>query len=219
MHLKTNTTRKRTRFHLDSDDSDQDVYLGGFTHKGKQIEGDDDFNEKIEHSSEDEGITDRPDKGYLPEEVVNELNFGGGEGQENHKKSRKEVFEEIMEKSKAFKEARKEVKNLNTELIQELDADFEDIQAMLNFSRKKDEPSKNEAAAKAELEGKVFDSNRAALQNDLRKAQPVKQVLTEHEQAQAKRKQLLEMASESEPKGNLEGRREKKLLDKRELAM
>ena len=124
-----------------------------------------------------------------------------------------------MEKSKAFKEARKEVKNLNTELIQELDADFEDIQAMLNFSRKKDEPSKNEAAAKAELEGKVFDSNRAALQNDLRKAQPVKQVLTEHEQAQAKRKQLLEMATELEPKGSLEGRREKKLLDKRELAM
>ena len=113
MHLKTNTTRKRTKFHLDSDDSDQDVYLGGFTHRGKQIEDNDDFNEKIEHSSDDEGITNRPDKGYLPEEVVNELNFGGGEAQETQKKSRKEIFEEIMEKSKAFKEARKEVKNLN----------------------------------------------------------------------------------------------------------
>jgi len=34
---------------------------------------------------------------------------------------------------------------------------------MLDFSRKKDQPSKNEVVVKAELEGKVFDSNRAAL--------------------------------------------------------
>ena len=47
-----------------------------------------------------------------------------------------------------------------------MDAGFEDIQAMLNFSRKKDEPSKNPIAAKAEFEGKAFDNNRAALIND-----------------------------------------------------
>jgi len=77
---------------------------------------DDDFNEKIAESSDDEA---NPDKGKLTEEMVNQMNFGQGSatGNEEKKKSRKEVFEEIIEKSKAYKEANKELKSINNELI------------------------------------------------------------------------------------------------------
>ena len=101
--LNTKSSRKRTKFQLDSDDEDDDgndVFMG-FTHKGKKlIDEHDDFNDKISNSSGDE---DDPDKGKLNEEMVNRLNFGGGEEpEEGKKKSRKEVMQEIIEKSKTF---------------------------------------------------------------------------------------------------------------------
>ena len=49
----------------------------GFTHKGKKLIDDrDDFNEHISHSSDGE---DKNDKGHLNEEMVNTMNFGGGD--------------------------------------------------------------------------------------------------------------------------------------------
>ena len=74
--LNTKTTRKRAKFNLDSDDDndDGDVFFGGgFTHKGKPIEDEDDFNEQISLSSDEES----PEKGKLTEEMVNTMNFGG----------------------------------------------------------------------------------------------------------------------------------------------
>lgn len=49
------------------------------------------------------------------------LNFGGGNTDENKKKSRKEVFEEIIAKSKAYKAASYEVKLAAAELQNRLD--------------------------------------------------------------------------------------------------
>jgi len=46
--LNTKTTRKRAKFNLDSDDDNEDgdvFFGGGFTHRGRPIEVDDDFNE------------------------------------------------------------------------------------------------------------------------------------------------------------------------------
>lgn len=75
-HLSRVThSKRRERFNLDdSDDSNQDVAVG-FTHRGRPLAMDDDFNEKIAHSSDDE---DDKDKGKLTEEMVNEMNFGRG---------------------------------------------------------------------------------------------------------------------------------------------
>jgi hypothetical protein len=43
--------------------------------------------------------------------MVERMNFGGGEVEEDDKKkSRKEVFEEIIGKSRAYKMVRKEIK-------------------------------------------------------------------------------------------------------------
>ena len=105
--LNTKSTKKRTKFQLDSDDSDggdNDVFMG-FTHKGKKLlDEHDDFNEQIPHSSDGE---DDYDKGKLNEEMVNRLNFGGGDlPEEGKKKTRKEIFQEIINKSKTFEAAR-----------------------------------------------------------------------------------------------------------------
>jgi nucleolar protein 14 len=112
-HLNKKTSRKKEKFNLDSDESEGgDVFIGGFTHKGRPVE--DDFDDRISLSSDGE----TGDKGKLTEEMVNQLNFGkGNEEGEEKKKSRKEIFEEIIEKSKAYKEANKELKFINRELV------------------------------------------------------------------------------------------------------
>lgn len=71
--------RNKQRFNLGSDDeSEQDVMVG-FTHKGRRLgDFEDDFKEKIDLSSDDEKDND---KGHLTEEMVNIMNFGGGEDQ------------------------------------------------------------------------------------------------------------------------------------------
>ena len=53
----------------------------GFTHKGRKLgEFEDDFKEQIDLSSDDEAAG--RDKGKLTEEMVNVMNFGGGENPE-----------------------------------------------------------------------------------------------------------------------------------------
>lgn len=94
----------------------------GFTHNGKSLEAMDDFKDEIPLSSEDE--YDNPDKGKLDERMVMKMNFGGGEfskDDQDHKKSRKEVFEEIIAKSKAYKMANSEIKIAAQELSHKLD--------------------------------------------------------------------------------------------------
>ena len=130
---------------------------GGFTHKGKPL-AEDDFDEQISASSDDES----PDKGKLTEEMVNTMNFGQGDGQtgDERKKSRKEIFEEIIEKSKAYKEANKELTNINTDLIKELDDDYLDIIGKLDFTiRKNGAPAESEdpRIKQADDKGKEFD--------------------------------------------------------------
>ena len=70
------------------------------------------------------------------------------------------------------------------QLADELDEEYDDILTKLDFSRKKDGLSNNAAAAQAEVKGKDFDNFYGSLKMDLKtKAQPVKQELTENEQA------------------------------------
>ena len=109
---KVKSSRKKSKFNLNSDDeSEQDVMVG-FTHKGRRLgEFEDDFKEKIEMSSDDEpDVKDRDEDGNYIEP--------------QKKKSRKEIFDEIIEKSKAWDAAKKEIKELNTELKEELDDEY-----------------------------------------------------------------------------------------------
>ena len=83
--FNTKASRKRTKFQLDDSDSDADnggdVFMG-FTHKGKRLgedEGRDDFNEHISQDSDDDKQVKSKRKGFLTDEMVARLNFGGGE--------------------------------------------------------------------------------------------------------------------------------------------
>jgi hypothetical protein len=75
--------RRKNKFNLNSDDeSDEQDMMIGFTHKGRKLgEFEDDFKEQIELSSDDEAAG--RDKGKLTEEMVNVMNFGGGENPES----------------------------------------------------------------------------------------------------------------------------------------
>ena len=74
--------RRKNKFNLNSDDeSDEQDMMIGFTHKGRKLgEFEDDFKEHIELSSDDEAAG--RNKGKLTEEMVNTMNFGGGENPE-----------------------------------------------------------------------------------------------------------------------------------------
>jgi nucleolar protein 14 len=119
--------------------------------------------------------------------MVNTMNFGGDAQQDlDKKKSRKEIFEEIIEKSKAYKDANKVLKTINTELIKELDDDYLDIIGKLDFTRRKNgapAESQDPKIKTADEKGKEFDSVQYSLKMNLIKAQPVAQTLTEHDKA------------------------------------
>lgn len=92
-------------------------------------------------SSEDENDDADQRQGKLNEEMVMTMNFGGGGYRQmepsaaDKAKSRKEVFEEIIAKSKAYKAAKYEVKEAAKELTQRLDNQFFDILPLLNMSK------------------------------------------------------------------------------------
>lgn len=153
--LSTRQARKRTKFQLDSDSDNNDVFVG-FTHKGKVLGNDkDDFNEDISQDSDDDKNDRQNRKGFLNEEMVERLNFGGGQDQEDMdqakplKKTRKEVFEEIIEKSKSYDAARKEMKQINMTMQRELDNDYQGLLDVLKFKKdtKVDPESYNAALA------------------------------------------------------------------------
>ena len=108
--------RKRMKFQLDGDSDNEDFNF--LTHKGKKIEDLDDFKDKIENSDEDIYEDRDMQKGRLNEEMVNALNFGGGDDEqgESSKKTREERHAEIMEKSKAYKYHAQQVKEANDEV-------------------------------------------------------------------------------------------------------
>ena len=137
----TKVTRKRAKYNLDDDlDGDNEMFMG-FTHHGKRLEEMDDFKDLMPGSSDDEGNDDPydQDKGKLNEEIVHKMNFGGGDMDygDDTKKSRKEVFEEIIAKSKAYKMASFELKQAAHDLTNKLDNQFMDLLPLLNMSRVK----------------------------------------------------------------------------------
>ena len=130
----------------DSEGAKNDDPLMGFTHKGKRLmideDGRDDFNEHISQDSDDDKHDRSKRKGFLSNEMVARMNFGGGaeddlddENQPQVKKTRKEVFEEIIEKSKNYDAARKELKQINLEMSKELNNDFADLLKRLKYKK------------------------------------------------------------------------------------
>ena len=224
-HLKVNQTRKKTKFNLDND-SDDSRDFNFLTHKGKRIEDVDDFKDKIEDSDEDVDPADRDaKKGHMTEEMVNALNFGGGqiknaEDAENRKKTREERHAEIMEKSKAYKFHAQEIKLAQQEYTRQLDDDIGELADLLDFNK----------TAKVELKDQkldVFDDVMARLKTEsgIQKLQAAKVELSEKEKAQARREKLLKLQEEQDQKAKEElgidedERKPSKHINKREAKL
>lgn len=98
---------------LTDDEDEKNFDMNFLTHKGKRLEDIDDFRD---HISDDDEFEDKDlAKGIMNEEMVNALHFGGGEevtqnDLQQAKKTREERHAEIMEKSKAYRLHRQEIK-------------------------------------------------------------------------------------------------------------
>mmetsp|Transcript_36848 Transcript_36848/g.56409 ORF Transcript_36848/g.56409 Transcript_36848/m.56409 type:complete len:304 (-) Transcript_36848:350-1261(-) len=189
-------TRKKNKFNLG--DSDDDTNFNFLTHKGRRIEDFDDL-DKVSNSSDEYEDRDMQ-KGIMTEEMVRELNFGGGEQEhqteeelKNSKKTREERHAEIMQKSKAFKLHHQEIKEATVAATKELDNDLAEVAGLLNFEKTKkvDLP----LGVPRQHEDKTYDSLLTQLKTEgATFATPAKKELTEKEKAQARRQRLEKMA-------------------------
>ena len=69
----------------------------------------------------------------IPAEVVEEAHFGGGEGAK--KKTAKEIYEEIIKKSKKAKYEKQKQKEEDEDKIMDLEGQFDELKTMLHFRR------------------------------------------------------------------------------------
>ncbi|KAJ3414203.1 nucleolar complex protein 14 [Chytridiales sp. JEL 0842] len=118
-------------FNLEDDDFD-------LTHKGQSLSGMDEFDE--------DGLGDSDsDNGMIDKETVRRAHFGGFEDEnpEDRKKTKNEIMQEVIAKSKFHKHERQKANEDVLKLGEEVDADLEDIRSLLSIA--KDENKKNSA--------------------------------------------------------------------------
>ena len=99
-------------------DDDEEINL--LTHRGKPLL-EDDFHDDIARSDDeyDGNTKDEKDrnKGIITADMVKAMNFGGGDEDEDTKKTREERLEEIMMKSKAYRLHHQEIREANDDAI------------------------------------------------------------------------------------------------------
>lgn len=131
----------------------------------------------------------------MTNEMVNALNFGGGEvwsekEAEARKKTREERHAEIMEKSKAYRLHHQEIKEATHAYTKELDDEWKEVSGLLDFS-------KNKARIPMPTDQKVdaYDDLLTMMKTEgIKRAIPMKQELSEKEKAQARREKLEKLA-------------------------
>jgi len=158
------------RFNLEQEEENEDDNYGGLTltHKGKALTAEDDYQDKDGVASSD----DEDKKRGLNKEIVKELHFGGTRigdrkrplpgDEEGHygpsaaKKSRAELMEEIIAKSKMHKAAKAKLKDAQELVLSQLDESFKDLVGDLEFRDKF--KSKREEQAKTSRGGDLATS-------------------------------------------------------------
>ncbi|KAH6619634.1 nucleolar protein 14 [Chaetomium sp. MPI-SDFR-AT-0129] len=201
-------TREQQRNHKKSamfDLEEDDEAMGGLTHMGKPLFDDaelpplkDDFDEE-DLPSGDESDGSRAERRMLKRQRLTDAADGPEEeaedGQPERKKTKNEIYQEIIAKSKQHKYERQALKDEDDELRAELDEALPELQALL-FQRQK--PPSNAAGAtvatgqmKAALE-KDYDIRVKQLAADKR-AQPAERTKTEEEVAEEESNRLREL--------------------------
>lgn len=179
------------KFALPDPDDDQEQRL---THLGRSL---------ADHLSDaPDGWVSEDDEGIDPDSLA-EFHFGGGlfgkksygkegddEREEPHHRSKKEVMEEIIAKSKAYKAARKDQRDEDVAETERLDSDFRELlqnSASIGLVLKA-KKEKSSLPALAE-EDKRFDALTKELVFEA-KAKPGQRALTAEELAEAELKRL-----------------------------
>ncbi|KAI1322213.1 Nop14-like protein [Xylariaceae sp. FL0255] len=221
--VKEKQSHKTSMFDLEEDDEP----AGGLTHMGKALPflGRDDFEETDlldADRSESEGESNSSVRGLKRAReaihVDGEDEDATGE-QPERKKSRQEVYSEIIAKSKFHKAERQAQKDEDEDMREELDQEFSNIRDLL-FSTSKTSASKDDEATEAtstqlgkEKMERDYDMRLKQLAMD-RKAIPSEKTLTEEEKAKRDVEKLKELedkrqkrmrgeeSSDSEDEGN-----------------
>ncbi|VBB72492.1 Putative nucleolar complex protein 14 [Podospora comata] len=190
-------TREQQRSHKKHSafDLEDDEEMGGLTHMGKPLFDNDDapkylkddFEEDVGSGDESEGSqTDR--RALKRQRLEGALEAVGEqeEGQPERKKTKKEIYEEIIAKSKLHKELRQEAKEEDNELRAEIDEAMRDLRPLL-FDRikppaKSDKPTLVIAGKDQATLDREYDIQVKRMASDKRAA-PTDKMKTEEEKA------------------------------------
>ncbi|KAK4176325.1 putative nucleolar complex protein 14 [Triangularia setosa] len=192
-------TREQQRSHKKHSafDLEDDELMGGLTHMGKPLFDDDDapkflkddFEEDVGSGDESDGS--QTERRALKRQRLEEALEAVGEqeqedGQPERKKTKKEIYDEIIAKSKLHKELRQEAKEEDNELRAEIDEAMRDLRPLLfdriKPSTKDDKPSLVIAGKDQAALDREYDIQVKRMAADKRAA-PTDKTKTEEEQA------------------------------------
>ncbi|KAJ6785004.1 hypothetical protein PWT90_03689 [Aphanocladium album] len=197
--------REKQRAHKKTSmfDLEDDGPIGGLTHGGKSISFDDDDDELVDDFDEEDLDAEDSDASVREQQRLKRLRGLAGEDNSDsdkepeRKKSKKEVMEEIIAKSKQHKYERQAAKEDDDEMRANIDKDLRSIQVLLSSSARNKRPE--EAAEASRIAGvergefdRNFDMQVKRLAQD-RRAQPQDRTKTEEEKLEEESKRLREL--------------------------
>ncbi|KAI6779627.1 putative nucleolar complex protein 14 [Emericellopsis cladophorae] len=186
-------SHKKNAFDLEEDMDD--MGMGGLTHGGKALvfneeEAVDDFDEDLDDAASD--ISDREQQ--RRKRVRAMAAEDQEEAEPQRKRTKKEIMEEVIAKSKMHKYERQQAKDEDDDLRAQIDKDMAEIRAALYASgSKRPEPVQTEIPTMGGLDreafNKTFDLEVKKLAQD-RRAQPADRTKTDEEKAEDEAKFL-----------------------------
>ncbi|KAK9436324.1 rRNA maturation protein [Metarhizium brunneum] len=200
--------REKQRSHKKTSmfDLEDDIPMeGGLTHGGKALEFDDD--NLVDDFQEDDLDMDYDSDGSEREmqrlkrlrSMAAADNDEGEQDEPERKKTKKEVMEEIIAKSKMHKYERQAAKEVDEDMRVELDKELQSIQTLLTStkgSRRENGANNTHASSIAGVDRDAFDRNFDLEVKKLaqdKRAQPTERTKTEEEKAEEESKRLKEL--------------------------
>ncbi|RFN47498.1 nop14-nuclear and nucleolar protein with possible role in ribosome biogenesis [Fusarium flagelliforme] len=195
---KQRSHKKNSMFDLEDDEPSESL-----THMGKSISFDDmdDFKEDdLDEDYDSDGSVRERQRLKRIRALAAEGSDGedGENGEPERKKTKKEVMEEVIAKSKYYKQERQAAKDEDEDLREQLDKELQNIQYMLHHIRRDDKPQADGgvvskiAGVDRDAFEKNFDLQVKKLAQDKR-AQPADRTKTEEEKAEEESKRLKEL--------------------------
>ncbi|GAP86207.1 putative Nop14-like family protein [Rosellinia necatrix] len=194
---------KNSMFDLEDDET-----IDGLTHMGKSLSfpDKDDFEETdlTDPEGSDPGNESADNQRSLKRvrvmDGLEDQEDNDGEGEPERKKTKQEVYKEIIAKSKLHKAERQAQKDADEDLREELDQELSDIKALLFQKNKPQSSTGDEGISNAGSSGKDrmerdYDLRLKQLAMD-RRAQPSDKTLTEDEIARRNVEQLSELEAQ-----------------------